>query len=314
MIERLTPNLKVYLAGGDFWDNEQNWRFDIVDGLSRYKEPGSDCEEFEDYDCWEDVTFDWPVKQNVILGCMDYVGPYPGHGGLDKGIKQGIQQADFIFAWADNLLPAEIGRLSAELGYAAALKKRVVLIGSTIESNTSLLEVWVGVHLGAFIDSPFLAPNSKDAFLKAFKWGFQFLPVDKQVNFYLNNKGRKLGVYEGLERSGYVYLIKAETGEYKIGRTINIPNRMKLFAVKLPFDFEIIHYFPCLDAPISESLLHRLYDPQRKRGEWFNLTEKDVEAIKRVKYFSDTDFIDNNEMGVFSDHPRSSEVWDSFGF
>lgn len=87
------------------------------------------------------------------------------------------------------------------------------------------------------------------------------------------------------DREGYVYIIKAETGECKIGRSKNLPERMRLFAVKLPFDFEIIHTFPCDDAIEAERQLHFIYRHRRIRGEWFNLTKMDVTVLKSIHNF-----------------------------
>ncbi len=82
--------------------------------------------------------------------------------------------------------------------------------------------------------------------------------------------------------NGYVYLILAETGHYKIGRTCNVPNRMKLFAVKLPFDFTLVHYFSCDDAVFIEKMFHQIFDDDRVRGEWFDLKSESVQLIKKI--------------------------------
>src|SRR5688572_10597820 len=34
-----TLKMKIYLAGGHFWEGKHNWRFDLVEGLSKYREP-----------------------------------------------------------------------------------------------------------------------------------------------------------------------------------------------------------------------------------------------------------------------------------
>ena len=87
------------------------------------------------------------------------------------------------------------------------------------------------------------------------------------------------------DNSGYIYIIKAETGEYKIGRSKNVPRRMSLFAVKLPFDFEIIHTFPCFDMVEAERQLHYIYRLRRIRGEWFDLSKMDVTVLKSIHSF-----------------------------
>lgn len=82
------------------------------------------------------------------------------------------------------------------------------------------------------------------------------------------------------KKAGYVYIIRAETGEYKIGRTKNIDQRMQFFGVKLPFDFDVVHVIPTHDMFKTEKVLHGIYDYARCNGEWFNLTDNDIEYLK----------------------------------
>lgn len=293
--------MKIYLAGGHFWEGKHNWRNELVNGLRQYREP--------DYEKDEDVPDNWPIMENSIYECLDYVGPYPDV--RTNLAKEAIQQADFIFAWIDELLPPEVGRVSAELGYASALGKPVA-VGSTDSENPSFLNIWVAVDMAAFYPDGFIYDNPKAAFVKAFDSIFTFLPSRIQAEFGCHPRRSSILSSVRVKRSGYVYIIKAETGEYKIGRTRNVPNRMKLFAVKLPFDFEIIHFFPCLDVYDAESFLHHFYTSQRKRGEWFTLTDEDVETLKSIECFVDFDFVDRNESGIFAGHPRFTEIWNSF--
>lgn len=92
-----------------------------------------------------------------------------------------------------------------------------------------------------------------------------------------------------MDRPGYIYVIKADTGHYKIGRSNNIPRRMSLFAVKLPFDFEIIHTFPCDDAIEAERMLLEAgkMHGHHVNGEWFNFTDSYLYPIKQIGRFHD---------------------------
>lgn len=76
------------------------------------------------------------------------------------------------------------------------------------------------------------------------------------------------------QRPGYIYIIKAEMGQYKIGRTKNIPNRMNFFGIKLPFNFELILTIPVIDMYKAESLIHELCADIKVNGEWFNLDRR----------------------------------------
>ena len=79
--------------------------------------------------------------------------------------------------------------------------------------------------------------------------------------------------------SGYVYLIKSKYG-YKIGKAVNVKKRSQLFNVKLPFPIEVIHYAHFDNYTEAETRLHNMFSAKRLEGEWFDLTQKDVEYIK----------------------------------
>lgn len=81
------------------------------------------------------------------------------------------------------------------------------------------------------------------------------------------------------DKGGYIYLVKAETGHYKIGRTKNLPDRMNFFGVKLPFEIELIKAIPVDDTYRFENLLHQLFVEERVNGEWFALRNTSVKNI-----------------------------------
>jgi hypothetical protein len=95
---------------------------------------------------------------------------------------------------------------------------------------------------------------------------------------------KPLPVPKVLSRKGYVYLVKAETGHYKIGHTTDPDNRMKTFNVKLPFHVEYEHLIKCDDRLDAERRLHQKFADKRVNGEWFALTDKDVAQIKKIKH------------------------------
>lgn len=89
----------------------------------------------------------------------------------------------------------------------------------------------------------------------------------------------------------YVYLMHSNTGHYKIGLS-NDPARRASEMVKtptiLPIEVNVIHTFRCEDARLAERALHRLYNLDRQKGEWFNLTEKQVGQTTNIKHFDCT--------------------------
>jgi hypothetical protein len=76
--------------------------------------------------------------------------------------------------------------------------------------------------------------------------------------------------------SGWVYILRSASGEYKIGRTKNPEDRLATFAVKLPFRVE----YDCLifsrDTVALESHLHQQFGHKYLDGEWFALNETDL--------------------------------------
>jgi hypothetical protein len=87
---------------------------------------------------------------------------------------------------------------------------------------------------------------------------------------------------EGVEndKSGYVYLLQSSTGYYKIGRTSDPENRIKTFAVKMPFEIEYLHLIPTKSMAETERQLHHHFADKRVGGEWFALNNVDVATIK----------------------------------
>lgn len=90
---------------------------------------------------------------------------------------------------------------------------------------------------------------------------------------------------------GFVYVIKNDAGLYKIGKTINPKDRIKIFSVKLPFDIEYTMVIRTKDYSSLETKLHKRFAHKRKRGEWFTLSEDDIERLRAeyAKHIVDPD-------------------------
>jgi hypothetical protein len=82
-------------------------------------------------------------------------------------------------------------------------------------------------------------------------------------------------------RGGYVYLVRSPYG-VKIGKSVNVKTRTRLFEVKLPFPITVEHYAWFDDYSFAERDLHRQYHAKRLEGEWFDLSSSDIEAIKML--------------------------------
>ena len=84
-----------------------------------------------------------------------------------------------------------------------------------------------------------------------------------------------------IDKSGYIYLLEAETGETKIGRTKKLDERVYHFTTKLPMELKVIYYVETNDSYTLEETLHNQYVDKRARGEWFNLNNEDIQDIVR---------------------------------
>lgn len=78
---------------------------------------------------------------------------------------------------------------------------------------------------------------------------------------------------------GYVYVIRSPYG-FKIGKTVNIRSRTRLFEVRLPFPISVEHYAWFDDYSKAERMFHEMYFHKRLEGEWFDLTQSDLDRIR----------------------------------
>lgn len=75
---------------------------------------------------------------------------------------------------------------------------------------------------------------------------------------------------------GYVYVLKSDSGHYKIGKTINPNNRLATFEVELPIEVHYLVLIKTYNYHRLETLFHHQYRHKRIYGEWFDLTRNDL--------------------------------------
>lgn len=80
-------------------------------------------------------------------------------------------------------------------------------------------------------------------------------------------------------RAGVVYVLQSAYG-YKVGRTRSVPTRMRTFAVRLPFFYTIPLCVWFEDCEEAERRYHAAFRERRINGEWFALSEVDIERIR----------------------------------
>lgn len=81
------------------------------------------------------------------------------------------------------------------------------------------------------------------------------------------------------QRHGFIYVIKGDR-YCKIGQAVDVPTRIEQFSPALPFPVEIIHTFATDDMNAAENELHERFADKRTGGEWFALSEEDIQWLK----------------------------------
>lgn len=80
-----------------------------------------------------------------------------------------------------------------------------------------------------------------------------------------------------------VYVAKAVGLDvYKIGRSSGVFTRLSTLDRGTPFGIELIALIRTIDAEELERFLHRIVKGPRVHGEWFQLTEEDLQTIKGI--------------------------------
>ncbi|HEU5088698.1 MAG TPA: GIY-YIG nuclease family protein, partial [Roseiflexaceae bacterium] len=81
---------------------------------------------------------------------------------------------------------------------------------------------------------------------------------------------------------GYVYVLRADNGTYKIGMARDVAQRVQAIAAFVPFHIDLIVAIETDRMRQLERGLHECFAERRLRGEWFALLDSDVEAIEAL--------------------------------
>lgn len=85
-----------------------------------------------------------------------------------------------------------------------------------------------------------------------------------------------------LIRGECVYLMKATNGLYKIGITKNVRTRLRQLKDALPVDLECEHQIMTNASRALEKELHIRFKAKHFAGEWFVLSQADIDYIKSL--------------------------------
>lgn len=83
-------------------------------------------------------------------------------------------------------------------------------------------------------------------------------------------------------KKGFVYTLHSDFG-YKIGSTKNLRKRIDFFKIKLPFKWHCDLLVSLYEYKEYEKFLLKYYKDYNINGEWFDLTESDMDNIRKMK-------------------------------
>ena len=85
-------------------------------------------------------------------------------------------------------------------------------------------------------------------------------------------------------RTGSVYLVRNDrNGMIKIGRSLDVQKRIKALQTSNPFPLTLILTISTNDSSQVESNLHQIFHHKRINGEWFNLSNQDINFVSNLK-------------------------------
>ena len=104
---------------------------------------------------------------------------------------------------------------------------------------------------------------------------------------------------QSLRHCRYVYLMRADNGEYKIGESARPRTRRRQVQRQERRRVELVTQYPTVVAPRLERTLHRHFRHVHVRAEWFNLPETVTTPI--VGFWAIT--------GLLEEHVLELEAW-----
>lgn len=84
------------------------------------------------------------------------------------------------------------------------------------------------------------------------------------------------------KNEGYIYLLGTPEGYCKIGRAKRVTERILQIGLQMPFRVELLHTIRVTDSVWAERYLHQKFASCRMNGEWFLLSDFDINWIKSL--------------------------------
>jgi hypothetical protein len=108
------------------------------------------------------------------------------------------------------------------------------------------------------------------------------LEICRSTQVSHDSENLEISVKDSNVQYGFVYLTKSGRF-YKIGKSDLVEKRNYEISLKLAEEPKLIHKIKTDDPFGVEAYWHKRFEVKRKRGEWFELDSKDVQAFKRWK-------------------------------
>lgn len=105
---------------------------------------------------------------------------------------------------------------------------------------------------------------------------------------------------------GQVYIVGKLEGHYKIGRSINADDRVGSFSPLLPVPMSFMHKITTPDEIWLERVFHIAFQHCRGGGEWFKLTDADIELLLSVHHIENLGHLPLPIAEAWASRPRSS--------
>lgn len=99
---------------------------------------------------------------------------------------------------------------------------------------------------------------------------------------YINGK-KHFSPDESSITPGYVYVISNGSDRFKIGKSINPEKRLKSLTLGDKGKIIVKNYYSEYNYSHIEKELHTIFRNKKISGEWFELSESDIEIIRNYK-------------------------------
>lgn len=106
--------------------------------------------------------------------------------------------------------------------------------------------------------------------------------VLSNLNREIENAEIFIAQNKNLSTSGYIYVIRSENGKYKIGKAQDVNKRLQSLQTGTPEKLELVLTIKTSNKNVLETICHRQFSSKKIRGEWFSLTDDDLNWLSNL--------------------------------